>query len=77
MSHLEVIPSGSPLHKISGSVITRHLKKGNKPVLMDLKPVSYVGHTPYFNCLIDGHWQLVSLKSLKFEKSEKSKSKAN
>ena len=62
--------AGAPLHKICGSVIRRSLKKGDKEVLMDLKPAIYVGHTPYFNCLVDGHWQLVSLKSLKFEKTK-------
>lgn len=75
---VEIVPGELPegatmLHKLSGSIIRRKLKKGGVHVLCDAKPLYFVQKTmkginksiPYFNCLIPGSgWNVVALTSL-------------
>jgi hypothetical protein len=64
-------PEGSaPLYQLSGSYVTRTLKKGERPILIDPKPIHYRRRDdgkmiPYFHALIDGQPNVVALTSLK------------
>lgn len=64
-------PNGAvPLHDLSGSYITRTLKKGERPILINPKPIHYHRREdgkmiPYFHALIEGKPNVVALTSLK------------